>query len=102
MGRLSQVHNDEGNCCRKTRSEPLKRWKGVVLKIELKDGCNNDPSQPAEEVTEDKRSWLSKWDIDGAIAENRRGALSSNQYKLLRKVLQNLRKMQQLAVRHDF
>jgi hypothetical protein len=59
MGGLSEVHDDEGDCCSQTDCEPLESRFRVILEIELEDGCDDYSDQTAEEMAEDESPRLS-------------------------------------------
>jgi len=69
------MHDNKSNSGCETTCEPLQSWKLIVLEVKLEDGGDNDANQPAEEVAENERARLSKWDINRSVAKNCRSAL---------------------------
>ena len=76
MGRLCEVHDDKGESGGQGCCQPLESWVGILLQVELEDSRHDNANESAEEVAKDEGSWLRQRDVDGAVTENRRSALT--------------------------
>jgi hypothetical protein len=55
---LGKMHDHKSDSGGQASCEPLESRVGVVMEVELKDGCNDDANQTAEEMSKDQRTRL--------------------------------------------
>lgn len=101
MSGLGHVHDNESNSRRKGCCEPLQPVWGIVSKVELENGSDDDTNESAEEVTENKGTRLGERDVDGTITQNGRSTLKSQWVYTEVRINIGSQMMPQLAGRFD-